>query len=52
MALREVEARHAELLKIESSIQEVHDLFLQMAHLIVTQVFWFAGGRIKLNLNV
>lgn len=36
-ALRDVEARHAELLKVETSLKEVHELFMQMAQLVSTQ---------------
>ncbi|XP_028914567.1 syntaxin-11 [Ornithorhynchus anatinus] len=36
-ALNEIESRHKELLKLESRIREVHDLFLQMAILVEEQ---------------
>ncbi|XP_053567808.1 syntaxin-11 [Bombina bombina] len=36
-ALNEIETRHKELLKLESRIKEVHDLFLQMALLVEDQ---------------
>ncbi|MEE6510138.1 hypothetical protein FKM82_029261 [Ascaphus truei] len=36
-ALNEIETRHKELLKLETRIREVHDLFLQMALLVEEQ---------------
>ncbi|XP_036103845.1 syntaxin-11 isoform X1 [Molossus molossus] len=36
-ALNEIESRHRELLKLESRIRDVHDLFLQMAVLVEEQ---------------
>ncbi|XP_069811217.1 syntaxin-11 isoform X2 [Dendropsophus ebraccatus] len=36
-ALNEIETRHKELVKLESRIKEVHDLFLQMALLVEEQ---------------
>ncbi|XP_063774005.1 syntaxin-11 isoform X2 [Pseudophryne corroboree] len=36
-ALNEIETRHKELLKLETRIKEVHDLFLQMALLVEEQ---------------
>ncbi|XP_072499624.1 syntaxin-11 isoform X2 [Notamacropus eugenii] len=36
-ALNEIESRHKELVKLESRIREVHDLFLQMALLVEEQ---------------
>nr|XP_033791294.1 syntaxin-11 [Geotrypetes seraphini]XP_033791295.1 syntaxin-11 [Geotrypetes seraphini] len=36
-ALNEIEMRHKELLKLESRIKDVHDLFLQMALLVEEQ---------------
>ena len=35
--LREVESRHAEILKLERSIIELHDLFVDVAQLVETQ---------------
>ncbi|KAL0881268.1 hypothetical protein ABMA27_002365 [Loxostege sticticalis] len=36
-ALRDVEARHEELARVEASLQELRDLFVQLAHLVATQ---------------
>ncbi|GBP38789.1 Syntaxin-1B [Eumeta japonica] len=36
-ALRDVETRHAELIRVEASLKEVRDLFLQLAHLVSEQ---------------
>ena len=38
LALANVKARHEDILKIESSVREVRDLFTEMATLIETQV--------------
>jgi len=36
--LADVEARHSDILKLEKSLKELHDLFLDMALLIESQV--------------
>lgn len=36
-ALNEIESRHRELLRLESRIRDVHELFLQMAVLVEKQ---------------
>ena len=36
--LMEIEARHADILKIEKSIRELHEMFLDMATLVQQQV--------------
>ncbi|XP_026687470.1 syntaxin-1A homolog, partial [Diaphorina citri] len=38
-ALEDVQIRHQELLKLEKSIQELRDLFVEMALLVEQQVF-------------
>ncbi|XP_038626068.1 syntaxin-11 [Tachyglossus aculeatus] len=48
-ALNEIESRHKELQKLESRIQEVHDLFLQMA--IVVEEQGDTLNVIELNLE-
>lgn len=35
--LRDVEARHAELTRVEAALTEVRDLFTQLAHLVASQ---------------
>lgn len=36
--LADIEARHADILKLESSIRELHDMFMDMAMLVESQV--------------
>jgi t-SNARE complex subunit (syntaxin) len=38
LALSNVKARHEELLNVERSVQEIRDIFVQMATLVETQV--------------
>lgn len=37
-ALNEIELRHQDILKLESTIRELHDMFLDMAMFVETQV--------------
>lgn len=50
--LADIEARHADIIKLENSIRELHDMFMDMAMLVESQVragfqyiclFLFAG---------
>lgn len=36
--LADIEARHQDILKLENSIKELHDMFLDMAMLVESQV--------------
>ena len=36
--LRDIEARHGDIKKLEKSIQELHDMFMDMAMLVESQV--------------
>ena len=36
--LADIEARHADIMKLETSIRELHDMFMDMAMLIENQV--------------
>lgn len=36
--LADIEARHADIVKLERSIQELHDMFMDMAMLVEQQV--------------
>lgn len=38
-ALRDVEARHEELARLEAALVDVRDLFTQLAHLVAQQVY-------------
>ena len=37
--LADIEARHADIMKLENSIRELHDMFMDMAMLVESQVF-------------
>lgn len=37
-ALNEIETRHNEIIKLENSIRELHDMFVDMAMLVESQV--------------
>lgn len=36
--LADIEARHADIIKLETSIRELHDMFMDMAMLVESQV--------------
>ena len=45
--LADIEARHADIIKLETSIKELHDMFMDMAMLVESQVendFFFVKG--------
>lgn len=37
-ALNEIESRHKDIMKLESSIRELHEMFMDMAMFVETQV--------------
>ena len=39
--LADIEARHADIIKLENSIRELHDMFMDMAMLVESQVKFF-----------
>ena len=39
--LADIEARHADIIKLETSIKELHDMFMDMAMLVESQVLMF-----------
>lgn len=41
-ALNEIETRHNEIIKLETSIRELHDMFVDMAMLVESQVLFSA----------
>lgn len=43
-ALNEIETRHTEIIKLENSIRELHDMFVDMAMLVESQVRRAAAG--------
>lgn len=40
-AMNEIETRHNEIIKLENSIRELHDMFMDMAMLVESQVQTF-----------
>ena len=43
-ALNEIETRHNEIIKLETSIRELHDMFVDMAMLVESQVGGWEGN--------
>lgn len=43
--LADIEARHADIIKLENSIRELHDMFMDMAMLVESQVMFSAFLR-------
>lgn len=37
-AMNEIETQHSEILKLENNIRELHDMFMDMAMLVESQV--------------
>lgn len=51
--LADIEARHADIIKLENSIRELHDMFMDMAMLVESQVsisISFAAFFMNFNL--
>jgi len=49
-SLADIEARHGDIIKLEKSIKELHDMFIDMAALVQTQVkFVFFQIRFETN---
>ncbi|TWW70490.1 Syntaxin-1B Syntaxin-1B1 [Takifugu flavidus] len=46
-ALNEIETRHNEIIKLENSIRELHDMFVDMAMLVESQVRGGASARLR-----
>lgn len=46
--LADIEARHADIIKLENSIRELHDMFMDMAMLVESQVMknWSFSGSL------
>lgn len=54
-SLADIEARHGDIIKLEKSIKELHDMFIDMAALVQTQVRIFipnANDRYRLMLKM
>lgn len=45
--LADIEARHADIIKLENSIRELHDMFMDMAMLVENQVYF-----IEITFNI
>lgn len=48
-ALNEIETRHSEIIKLENSIRELHDMFMDMAMLVESQVGKWCSPRAHLK---
>lgn len=48
-ALNEIETRHNEIIKLETSIRELHDMFVDMAMLVESQVWVTKASRHCVN---
>ncbi len=48
--LADVEARHNDIIKLEKSLKELHDLFLEMALLVESQVGFYFYAILILKL--
>lgn len=59
-SLQDIEARHNDIMKLENSIRELHDMFMDMAMLVESQVcHYFILKRVlhkifcsRLQLNI
>lgn len=49
---REIEARHNDILQLEKSIKELHDLFMDMCTLVQEQVFIITYCPKQLNVPI
>jgi len=50
-SLADIEARHGDIIKLEKSIKELHDMFIDMAALVQTQVKFFFSFELDLRLT-
>lgn len=50
--LADIEARHADIIKLENSIRELHDMFMDMAMLVENQVHIFLFHIKKRNVKL
>lgn len=48
--LADIEARHADIIKLENSIRELHDMFMDMAMLVESQVITSLSLYLKKNV--
>lgn len=49
--LADIEARHADIIKLENSIRELHDMFMDMAMLVESQVMKIGYAHIFLCVS-
>lgn len=49
--LADIEARHADIIKLENSIRELHDMFMDMAMLVENQVQFFFAPIIQFHIS-
>lgn len=50
--LADIEARHADIIKLENSIRELHDMFMDMAMLVESQVCITVLSRANSLFNI
>lgn len=53
-ALSEIEGRHKDILRLENSIKELHDMFVDIAMLVENQVtyfWWKEAGKIAKKIK-
>lgn len=50
--LADIEARHADIIKLENSIRELHDMFMDMAMLVESQVMLSFSARQIFSYNL
>lgn len=48
--LADIEARHADIIKLENSIRELHDMFMDMAMLVESQVMFWCKSDVQIFL--
>lgn len=49
-SLKDIEARHNDIIKLENSIKELHDMFMDMAMLVESQVLLITDYHL-ININ-
>jgi len=50
-SLKDIEARHNDIMKLEKSIKELHDMFMDMAMLVESQVGLYMGNYADIDIN-
>lgn len=50
--LADIEARHADIMKLENSIRELHDMFMDMAMLVESQVSYLFANLVFFSIHL